>query len=101
MHRPTTHLTRRRWHGNLRVVMAAVLLAALALALAPASPARAAPLSPFIDLQGRGLAMSAAGVGLQGLGADTRNLSVTIGGPVRAALLYWAGRDRPCPVDAA
>jgi hypothetical protein len=56
----------------------------------------ATSLAPFIDLQERGLTVSAAGVGTQGWNGSPRNLTVNIGGPVRFALLYWAGRQRPC-----
>jgi len=54
-------------------------------------------LSVALDLQGQGLSLAEAGAGLQGIGAGSVNLSVNVGGPVQAALLYWAGRDRPCP----
>lgn len=57
----------------------------------------ATPLSVALDIQGTGLSVASGGVGLQGIGSGTRNLSVQIGGPVQAALLYWVGRDRPCP----
>jgi hypothetical protein len=61
--------------------------------------AQATPLSVALDLQGTGLAVSDGGVGLQGIGTGSRSLTVNIGGPVQAALLYWAGRDRPCPMS--
>ena len=66
-----------------------------------ASAAQATTLSVALDVQGQGLSMAQGGVGLEGIGAGTRNLSVNIGGPVQAALLYWAGRDRPCPENPA
>lgn len=59
--------------------------------------AQATTLSVALDISGTGLSMAEGGVGLQGIGAGSQNLSVNIGGPVQAALLYWAGRDRPCP----
>jgi hypothetical protein len=59
--------------------------------------AGATSLTPFIDLQEKGLTTDDAGVGLEGLGGGTASLTVDVGGPVRFALLYWAGRDRPCP----
>jgi hypothetical protein len=54
----------------------------------------ATPLRPAFDLEGPGLSIAHAGAGL--LGRASRNLVVNIGGPVELALLYWAGRDRPC-----
>jgi hypothetical protein len=57
-------------------------------------PAAATTLQVALDIQGQGLSMVAGGTGLQ-LGPGT--VTVNIGGPVQAALLYWAGRDRPCP----
>lgn len=71
----------------------------LALALTGAGAAGAAPLSVALDIQGQGLSVADGGVGLQGIGSGTRSLSVNIGGPVQAALLYWVGRDRPCPMS--
>jgi len=64
-----------------------------------AVPAGATPLSVALDLQGQGLSVVDGGIGLQGIGSGTRSLSVNIGGPVQAALLYWVGRDRPCPMS--
>jgi hypothetical protein len=60
--------------------------------------AGATALAPFIDFQEKGLTTVDAGVGLEGLGSGTANLTLDVGGPVRFALLYWAGRDRPCPI---
>ncbi len=67
----------------------------LLLGLLAAATAHATTLQVALDVQGQGLALAAGGAGLQ----DTRTglISVNIGGPVQAALLYWAGRDRPCP----
>lgn len=65
---------------------AAILLAAGA--------AGATHLSLALDVEGEGLGMAHAGTGLL---AGSGTLSVDIPGPVQAALLYWAGRDRPCP----
>jgi hypothetical protein len=62
-----------------------------------AAAASATPLQVSLDIQGQGLAVSEGGVGTQGIGSGSRSFSVNIGGPVQAALLYWAGRDRPCP----
>jgi hypothetical protein len=58
--------------------------------------AHATALAPFIDLQERGLTVSATGVGTQGWNGSPRNMTVNVGGTVRFALLYWAGRQRPC-----
>lgn len=77
-----------------RVLASAALLVGLVFpATAPATP-----LSPFIDLQEKGLTMADDAVGLEGLGSGARTFSVKVGGPVRFALLYWAGRDLPCPL---
>jgi hypothetical protein len=71
--------------------------AALTSALTLAAVAiHATTLSVALDIQGQGLSVANGGVGLAGIGSGTRTLSVTIGGPVQAALLYWAGRDNPC-----
>jgi hypothetical protein len=59
--------------------------------------AQATTLSIALDVSGQGLSMTEGGVGLEGIGAGSQSLTVNIGGPVQAALLYWAGRDRPCP----
>ena len=59
--------------------------------------ARATTLGVALDISGTGLSVADGGVGLQTLGAGTATISVNVGGPVQAALLYWAGRDRPCP----
>ncbi|HSK50970.1 MAG TPA: hypothetical protein VK889_10820 [Solirubrobacterales bacterium] len=74
-----------------------LLSVALLLGLVFPSSALATPLSPFIDLQEKGLTMTDDAVGLEGLGSGTRSFSVNVGGSVRFALLYWAGRDLPCP----
>jgi hypothetical protein len=71
----------------------------LLLVLAGAMPAGATPLSVALDLQGQGLALSEGGIGMIGIGTGTRSLNVDIPGPVQAALLYWEGRDRPCPMS--
>jgi hypothetical protein len=60
-------------------------------------PAGATPLHPAYDLQGPGLSISLAGVGL--LTSRSQNLTLNVGGPVELALLYWTGRDHPCPED--
>lgn len=68
----------------------------LLLGLILPAAAHATALAPFIDLQEKGLTLSVAGVGTQGWNGNPRNLTVNIGGTVRFALLYWAGRQRPC-----
>lgn len=78
----------RRWLAKSLFILGLVLLA---------SAAQATTLSVALDVQGQGLSMAQGGVGLEGIGAGSQSLSVNIGGPVQAALLYWAGRDRPCP----
>jgi hypothetical protein len=75
-----------------------VLSLVLAL-IAGGGGASATPLSVALDLQGQGLAVADGGVGMIGIGTGTRSLTVDIGGPVQAALLYWVGRDRPCPTS--
>jgi hypothetical protein len=57
---------------------------------------QATALTPFIDLQEKGLTVVVDAVGTEGIGSGTRNLTVNVGGTVRFALLYWAGRQRPC-----
>lgn len=76
-----------------RMRMKVVLMLAM---LCFAAAAGATHLSPFIDLQEKGLSLAGDGVGLMGWGGVPRDLTVTVGGPVRFALLYWAGRERPC-----
>lgn len=80
-------LTRFRRTGvSALAVLAGILLPALGMAT---------PLSPFIDLQEKGLTVTADGNGTQAWGGGPTNFSVNIGGPVRFALLYWMGRQRP------
>lgn len=71
------------------------VMGALFFLLLVTATARATTLQIALDVQGQGLTLAAGGVGLQDTG--TGSLSVNIGGPVQGALLYWAGRDRPCP----
>lgn len=58
----------------------------------------ATPLSLAYDLEGPGLVVTQAGVGLKG-GREPRNLVVNVPGSVELALLYWTGRDHPCSPD--
>lgn len=81
---------KRRWMLGVLSILSILFLVPLA---------QATPLSVVLDIQGQGLTTSEGGVGLQGIGTGTRNLTVNIGGPVQAAVLYWAGRDRPCPTS--
>lgn len=65
--------------------------------LALAAPGGATALAPFIDLQEAGLTVVEDGEGLMFWDHTTpASLNVNIGGTVRFALLYWAGRERPC-----
>lgn len=73
--------------------VACVLVLSLLMTAAVAS---ATALSTALDVQGQGLSMVSAGAGLQD---GPTGVTVNIGGPVQAALLYWAGRDRPCPMS--
>jgi hypothetical protein len=73
------------------------LCALLMLVVGMADMAGATTLQVALDLQGQGLSVAAGGVGLQTIGSGSVTVTVNIGGPVQAALLYWAGRDRPCP----
>jgi hypothetical protein len=59
----------------------------------------ATPLRPAFVLDGTGLSIAVAGAGMLGPSGRSRNLTVTIPGPVERAILYWAGRDRPCPLE--
>jgi hypothetical protein len=60
----------------------------------------ATPLSLAHDLQGPGLAVAQAGVGLTGWKKEVRSIVVDVPAPVELALLYWSGRDHPCSPDA-
>jgi hypothetical protein len=74
------------------------LIAVLGLVVFTAA-GQATHLSPFIDLQEKGLKLAGDGEGLTGWDGTARTLSVNIGGNVRFALLYWAGRERGCTID--
>jgi hypothetical protein len=78
----------------------AKLFSLVVLFLGCAAAVHATALQVALDIQGQGLAVSEGGVGTQGIGSGSRSFTVNIGGPVQAALLYWAGRDRPCPQSA-
>ena len=76
-----------------------ILLAGL-LVVPVASHATA--LAPFIDLQEAGLTVSEDGEGLFNWDHTSPvNLNVNVGGSVRFALLYWAGRERPCDFNGS
>jgi hypothetical protein len=83
-----------RFHRRMTFMVLAGLLAC-------ATAASATPLAPFINLQEQGLTLSQTGKGLMGWSGGPENLTVNIGGPVRFALLYWGGRERPCTLDAS
>jgi hypothetical protein len=72
----------------------------LLLACAGIGAVHATPLSPFIDLQEKGLTLASDAKGLMGWNGTT-SLTVNVGGTVRFALLYWAGRQRPCEESVA
>jgi hypothetical protein len=65
-----------------------------------ASSASATPLHTFIDLQGKGLSVRTASVGLRELSNGVASLQLVKEGAVQFAVLYWAGQDRPCPQSA-
>jgi len=69
--------------------------------LAFAGAGGATHLAPFIDLQEQGLSLTDDSHGLQNWGGGPVGYTVTINGPVRFALLYWAGRERPCTLDGS
>jgi hypothetical protein len=72
-------------------------LMALAGLLAFSTAVHATALAPFIDLTEQGLTVSEDGEGLMNWDRVTpATLNVNVGGTVRFALLYWAGRERPC-----
>jgi len=75
------------------------LAACLAVTVLSASPAGSTPLHPAYDLQGPGLSIAVAGAGMMGPTGRTQTLTVNVSGPVELALLYWAGRDYPCPEE--
>jgi len=76
-------------------------LTALVGFMAFSAAGNATHLAPFIDLQQQGLTLSHDGKGLWNWGGGPANLTVNIAGPVRFAILYWAGRERPCTLDAS
>jgi hypothetical protein len=81
------------FHRRLTLLILAGLLAC-------AAAGNATALAPFIDLQERGLSAVADGKGLMFWDHTSPvNLTVNVGGNVRFALLYWAGRERPCPYN--
>ena len=63
------------------------------------STLRATPLHPAFDLQGPGLSLAVAGAGMLSPGGRSRSLALNVGGQVELALLYWTGRDWPCPEE--
>lgn len=85
----------RRMRTRLSVATAFMLL------LGCVATAGATPLTPFIDLQEKGLTLAGDGQGLIGWGGAPQSLTVNVQGPVRFALLYWAGRQRPCDENVA
>jgi len=86
-----------KFHRKLTLTILGTILGMLALTAA----ANATHLAPFIDLQEQGLTTSHDGKGLWNWAGGPVNLTVNINGPVRFALLYWAGRERPCTLDGS
>ena len=75
-------------------------IAVLLLCLGVRTNVWATALAPFIDLQEAGLTVVTDGEGLLLWDHTTpATLNVNVGGTVRFALLYWAGRERPCTFD--
>ncbi|HEX9944551.1 MAG TPA: hypothetical protein VGG03_21275 [Thermoanaerobaculia bacterium] len=73
------------------------ILLFLAALLALSAAGNTTALAPFIDLQEAGLTAVDDGEGLMFWDHTTpATLNVNVGGTVRFALLYWAGRERPC-----
>src|SRR5215213_3192755 len=72
-------------------------LLALVGTLAVSAVAEATPVNVALDIQGAGLDYDYDAVGLRELGGGTTNFDVTLPSSAAAALLWWAGRDRPCP----
>src|SRR5215210_100374 len=64
------------------------------------SALNATPLSLAYDLEGPGISMVQAGVGLQSWKKEPRKIVVDVPASVELALLYWTGRDHPCSPDA-
>jgi hypothetical protein len=89
---PTSLLTR-----PLRCALVAVL--AVVCACSAAASAHATALAPELDIQGRGLSVRSASIGLRALGNNVYVLKMDTPPAVQAARLYWSGQDRPCPVS--
>jgi hypothetical protein len=67
-----------------------------------ASPASAATITPFIDLQETGLTLSGTAAGANTLGSGSLDLTLSIDGTVRFGLLYWTGSEScaaPCSIS--
>jgi hypothetical protein len=74
----------------------AVLVVLLIAGIAPATQ-----LDTVVDIQGPGLSIVVGGTGLDNLqSSGSETIVVDIGGPVEEAILYWAGRDFRCQLDA-
>jgi len=82
------------FHRKLTLIILAGLLACT-------MAASATPLGLFLDRTERGLTLSHDGIGLMDWSGGPVDLTVNINGPVSFAYLYWAGRDRPCTLDAS
>ena len=80
---------------KLLVPLAMILILAAA-ALPGIRTAYATPQSVSIEMQGEGLNIAVAGVGLDALDGVGVDLAIIVPGTVIEAHLYWAGRDFPC-----
>jgi hypothetical protein len=69
--------------------------------LACAAAVNATALTPFIDLTETGLSLTDDAHGLMNWSGGPVTYTITTNGPVRFALLYWAGRERPCTLDSS
>ena len=74
-------------------------LTCLLLLAGGAGTLNATPLSLAYDLEGPGLAVVQAGVGLKGWKKEPRAIVLNVPPAVELALLYWTGRDHPCSPD--
>src|SRR5437764_10307967 len=82
------------FHRKLTLMILAGLLAC-------ATAAFATHLAPFIDLTEKGLSLTDDAHGLMSWSGGPVNYTITTNGPVRFALLYWGGRERPCTLDSS
>src|SRR5919206_1747129 len=74
-----------------------MVMALFALAL-PAA-AHAGALEEFVDVQAQGLSVAADAADGANFATTPKTLEVTLPAQAFFALLYWNGRDVPCPTD--